>query len=430
MGVSVINDQDIRLVDAGNPLLAFLPQEQDFFAWGESLQYDPRRNWDRPFGKRPESHAFEIENMMIATERAINMSLNLHSLMIESLRRRDPRIAANRRRIATIAQLESKSLGNDLERMPWFAEGSSGAIVQGPTGVSKSHSIESFLRYFPQVVEHGPCEEYGWGGLKQLVYLVVPFPDEPSRRSLYKTILQAVDDALGTKYLEETKERATNGDLLLRVIKILTIHRCGLLILEEAQVRVLGTQSLGQEFVVTFLRLLNCGIPLVLIGNPMAFTNVMNFSQDLRRFSCAGVYNFEPVVDAYDPEWEKDLVPGIWGWTLFDEPDEIREGLNELLYERTGGVVDFLVRYRRESIIAAIRRGGTCVTAVDMEVAWRGPKMEPLHKLIDALVTNDMQAAAEFSDWPLSHMMRWSSEKKRRAAVRAQKMTAVESVPL
>ena len=181
---------------------------------------------------------------------------------------------------------------------------------------------------------------------------------------------------------------------------------------------------------MTFLRLLNCGIPLVLIGNPMAFTNVMNFSQDLRRFSCAGVYNFEPVVDAYDPEWEKDLVPGIWGWTLFDEPDEIREGLNELLYERTGGVVDFLVRYRRESIIAAIRRGGTCVTAVDMEVAWRGPKMEPLHKLIDALVTNDMQAAAEFSDWPLSHMMRWSSEKKRRAAVRAQKMTAVESVPL
>lgn len=410
--------RDLLDWDKGNVLLAGLLPERSFVEWGECLAYDPRRSWKRPFGPRQESHIKMMRHLFVPTEQSVSLACSLHSVIIDSLRRRDARLSANRRRIFEIAELDPSALGDELERMPWYAEGAEGAIVRGPTGCSKTHSYEAYCRHIPQVIEHGASQECGWENLKQLVWLRVFFPDDANRRSLYLAILDGVDKVLGTTYLLGVKDRIKNGPLLLKVIRILTIHRCGLLILDEAQVRNLGPMILGSEFVITFLRIMNSGVPMLLAGNPMAFENVLQFSQDLRRYTDGGIFDFAPIFDELVEEWKDDLVPFIWGWTIFDKKDQkIKGNLAQLLYRRTGGVPDFLSRYRRECLLNALRRGATRVEMEDLDAAYYARSYRPLHKLIDAYVVKDAELLINFKDQPILFLQDiWADERARRAA--------------
>lgn len=412
----MIDHSDQFSVDANNPLLASLPPERSFLEWGIALSYDPRDKWSKPYGKRPESHARIIRNLVVPTERLVTVAVNFQGALINSYRERDPRLPANRRRLYELAELKAnKKLDEDLTKLPWFAGGAPGSIIQGPTGVQKSHSVSAFLGQFPQVIEHGTNAECGWSSLKQIVYLQVAMPDDANRKSFYLAIVLEIDRHLGTNHAPAV-EKMTNGRALLEVLTLLSVYRCGLLVVEEAQMRNLASKVLGNEFVATFLRIMNCGVPLVLVGNPLAFENVLNFSQDTRRFSAEGIYDFAPVYAADDPEWLQDLVPGVWGWTIFDEKDAVPpDQLAPLLFKRTGGCADFLSRYRCECLINAIRRGASRVEARDVEDAYWSAKIKPLHGLATAYATHKIDLLSKYTDQPLDYLQGiWSYEKARR----------------
>lgn len=407
--------KDQFTVDASNPLLEKLPREMSFLEWGEMLHHDPRDRWRRPFGKRPESHARVIRNLVVPTERLITVAVNLQGALINSLRERDPRLAVNRRRAYELAEFKDFKLDDELSQLPWFSGDAPGAILRGPTGMSKSHSLGAFLGRLPRVVVHGANPECGWAALKQLVYLKVYMPDDANRKSFYMAVALGIDQELGTSHAQSLN-RMTNGRALLEVLTLLTIYRCGLLIVEEAQLRNMGPKVLGSEFVATFLRIMNCGVPLVLVGNPLAFTNVLSFSQDLRRFSAEGIYDFSSVYHYLDDEWTQDLVPAIWGWTLFDKPDETPGSeLFKYLYDRTGGRVDILSRYREACIVNALRRGASRVEKTDLEAGYQSPTLRSLHQLATAYANKDIDALSKFSDQPLQYLQEiWAGEKARR----------------
>ncbi|MDM7951446.1 ATP-binding protein [Hydrogenophaga sp.] len=413
---------DLFAWDVGNPLLVKLPEEKSFLEWGASLRYDPREKWRRSRQVPRESHFHTIEEVNIPTERSIRFSLSAYSMLLVSLRRRDPRLPQNRRRIYELAELNRERLGKELESMVWFSDGATGLILQGPTGCSKSHSLDAFLRLLPQVVEHGPNPDCGWMALKQLVYLKIPMPPDASRSTLLYTMVKEIDRLLETSYAADVAKRKTVGEKIVDVLQILMVHRCGMLILEEVQVRNVAPVVLGSDFVALFLRILNCGIPLVLVGNPIAFGHVLDFSQDLRRLTSAGMFNFGPVFDEEDPEWKSDLVPGIWSWTLLPKEDEYIPDLESLLYQRTGGAHDFLVKYRRESLIEAHRSGADSVSLAHMNAAFYSPSMIGLHKLIACYVNKDDALLSSISDQPVGYLAdMWARERARRVATADQK---------
>lgn len=407
--------RDLYEEDAGNPLLTGLPPEKTFSEWADSLYFKPRLETRE--GSRPplESHIKIIQTVNIPTGKSIELSLSLYTLLISSLRDRNPREAQNRRRIYELAGMRHKDFGDELERMPWFAESATGAVIMGPTGCSKSHSVNAMLRGIPQVIEHGVNEDCGWRALKQLVYLKVPMPADASRNGLLFNISAEIDRVLGTKYDEQIRKQATIERRLIDVLTILMQHRCGLLILEEVQARNVVPSVLGLEFATVFLRVLNCGIPLILIGNPISFAHLLNFSQDLRRLTAGGLFEFYPSYDEKDGTWVKDLVPEIWAWSIFAEPDELVENLPAVLYQRTGGVPDFLVKYRSECLVRALRSGSTKVTRQHMDEAHRSPAMKGLHKLIRGYVNKDLQVLSGFSDQPIAFLSeRWQEETEAR----------------
>lgn len=405
-------------LDDGNPLLAPLLPEKSFLEWADCLSFDPLGSTQQKGGKIAESHFQHIDQLFIPTRRAITLAMNLSAMMVASLRRRDPRVLANRKYLFQLATFADQVNSHNIDTLPWIGEGAAGAILRGPTGCAKTHSCDAFLRLLPQCVAHGPNKECGWESLKQLVYLRVPMPSDASRKGLLVNIVWKLDEALGTSYSEDVNARLTQEVLLVEVLKLLTVHRCGLLILEEVQERNVQAKVLGSEFANLFLKILNTGIPLVLVGNPLSFEHIMGFTQDRRRLTSAGLFDFMPAFDQFEEEWALDLVPGVWGWSLLSQADEVVPNLAQLLYERTGGIPALLGVYRRECMIEAFRAGSTHVTMAHMDAAYWSPSMASMHDLIETYRDKDLKGLAErYSDQPVAYLAEmWERERRQRAA--------------
>jgi len=410
--------------DDGNPLLALLPKERTFVEWAETLDYDPLETFSINSGQVLESHTRLIEQLNVPTELSITGTMSLYTMLIASLRRRDPRVVANRKQVFDSAAVDRWRVQEDLAALPWFAENASGSIWMGPPGCSKSHTLQAMLRLLPQVIEHGPNADCGWRYLKQLVYLVVPMPADSSRSGLLYAIADALDRVLGTSYKIEIKKSRTVEARLIDVLCWLSLHRCGVLVLEEVQTRNVAPAVLGRDFVNVFLRILNFGVPLVLIGNPLAFTHVLKHSQDVRRLTSGGMFRFAPAYDDKDPMWDKDLVPGVWRFNVLPEKDEPVEDLPGLLYKRTGGIPDILSTYRRECLVQAVRSGARRLRPAHLEAAWDSPVMQGFHRLVEANVQKDPKLLAEFEDQPVLYLQdHWREvvKKRRRAADEAKR---------
>ena len=414
---STAHQQHLFNADGGNPLLQPLLPERTFAQWAVDLYFDPLVNHSQSRSLLAESLIHSIDQLCIPTRKSITLALNFSGMMIASLRRRDPRIAAKRKYLFELPLFGDRVNARNLDQIPWVGEGAPGGIVRGPTGCSKTHSCDAFLRLLPQCVEHEKNADCGWEYLRQLVYLRVPMPADSSRKGLLINIVWKIDEALETSYARELTKQLTQEQLLVKVLTLLAVHRCGLLILEEVQDRNVASKALGSEFSTVFLKILNAGIPLVLVGNPMSFEHVMSFSQDRRRLTNAGLFDFTPAYDHTDDEWAMDLAPGVWGWTPLPVADEPIPNLEQLLYERTGGIPGLLSTYRREALIEAIRAGSESVTAKHVNAAFWSPSMAGMHELIDTYRRKDLKALAhKFTDQPVAYLSEtWERERQIRA---------------
>lgn len=405
-------------LDSGNPLLQKLPRELSLMEWGEKLFSDPRQNWEKPYPFPPlESHFEALRDLFIPTQVAIEIASAMHTMMLASLRARDPRIAENRKAIYRDSDTASgEEISQRLSKTLNFSNAARGMMIQGPTGNAKTHIIDNFVRHFPQTVRHGPNESYGWSMLHQLVYLQVEIPNDARESSLYHAIADALDVALGTRYGVEVRRRDVKvPDKLALILQWLRLHRCGLLILDELQDKQTSPVVLGKEFAGAFLKIMNAPIPLVVVGNPLAFEHIMDFTQDVGRLTTAGCFDMIPPFDSSDPSWALDLVPGIWGWTCFNEKDPKISGLEKILFERTGGVPKFLAIYRIASLKEALRAGATRVEKEHMDRAYFSREMTRLHPIVEAYVEKDAAKFENMRDQPVLFLKdAWALEDRRR----------------
>lgn len=347
----------------------------------------------------------EYKKIFIPTNQTVAIAIALQSLLFDGLAQRDPRQSKERRFIYEAGVLKGQNL-KDLEWWPAFA---GGMVIEGGTGTGKSQALDRYLSLLPQVIEHEEREECGWKSLKQLVWLKIHMPSDGHRGGLLMSGLVEIDRVLGTDYASRYKgPRWTIEKLLVVFLHLLAIHRCGLLVIEEAQEKNLSQGPFGNEFLTFFLRLLNWGVPTVLVGNPLAFTNLKSFSQDVDRFSEGGWFHLEPEMDPSSAVWTKDWIPGLWSPTLLDLPDEdyvpfsddpLDETLAGFIWRRTAGFPRYLCRLRREVQSFALRAEASQVTMAMVDHVYRtSPAMVTLHSRIEAFVKKDWRALCSFSD--------------------------------
>lgn len=399
----------------GNPLLAAIPEQMSIIELAKALRFRPITPANVQAIDLKDRHRLvgEYRKIFVPTTLTLSIARCLQQMLHEGLAQRDPHQASAKTFIYKGGQLK----GQEVSKLEWWPSFASGMVIEGITGTGKSQLMDRFLSLLPQVIEHGPNPECGWRSLKQLVWLKIHMPSDGSRGGFLKGAFLELDRVLGTDYtLQYASSRWTVEKNLVVFLHLLSVHRCGLLVIEEAQEKNLSQSAIGREFITFFLRLLNWGIPTVLMGNPLAFSKLREFSQDVDRFSEGGWFHFDPLMDPESEEWVADWLPSLWAPTLLDHADAdyvpvtgdpIDQTLAGFIWRRTAGVPRYVCRLRREVQDAALRAGTTQVTAAMVDEVYRtSEKMIAIHHRIDAFVRRDWRALQRFDDIPWDYFRR------------------------
>ncbi|MGG4053945.1 ATP-binding protein [Delftia tsuruhatensis] len=415
---------------SSNPLLEALPKQRSPLELAIALRFrhiTPGNVVNIEFKNR-QLLVDEYKKIFIPTTQSLSIAQSLQRMIYDGLAQRDPRQANARTFIYKSGQLK----GKELDKLEWWPSFASGMIIDGITGTGKSQLMDRFLSLIPQVIEHETTPECGWKSLKQLVWLKIHMPSDGTRGGLLQSAFLELDKVLDTDYARQySSTRWTVEKLLVVFLHILSVHRCGILIIEEAQEKNLSQSVFGRDFITFFLRLLNWGIPTVLIGNPLAFSKLRDFSQDVDRFSEGGWFHMHPLMDPNSEDWIEDWLPGLWSPTLLDQADAdylpvskdpMDQTLAGFIWRRTAGVPRYVCRLRREVQEVALRTGASQVTAAMVDEVYRtNEKMTALHQRIDAFVRRDWRALQRFDDIPWDYFRRlWNPLPEEKDEIHAQ----------
>jgi hypothetical protein len=341
----------------------------------------------------------DVSSLVAVTPTMLAGARALHNALFASLDRQNPLHPNTNRRIFSF----SSNLGNALQSLPWTPEFAGGLVFAGWTGTGKSRTVERFLELIPQVIVHEANPEYGWTAMRQLVWLKVHMPADGSKSGLVAEMMMQIDRSLGTDYSSQYLGRSwTVEKLLVAVIYILLVHRCGLVVIDESQAKNLSVASrFGAEFIQFFLRLLNAGMGVAVVGNPLAFDELRSSAQTEARLTEYGWFNFMPITDATSESWTTDVVKGVWKQAhLLDEPDEEFEGLPMLLLEQTGGVLRYVARLRRVTLALGLRTKAPRVTEKLILMAANSPEMAGIRGQATILAQRDLAGLARWRDLP------------------------------
>lgn len=395
-----------------NPLTQALQRYDDDLSLARALRRNPFK------GGMPADISYErrlrlvdeVVSLVTVTPSMLAGARGLHNALFSSLDRQNPLNPNERRRIFSF----SDSVGRPLKDLEWAPEFSGGLVFAGWTGNGKSRTVERFLELVPQVVCHEENQACGWTKLRQLVWLKVHMPSDGSRGGLMVEMLKQIDRVLNTDYSKQYVGRGwTIEKLLVVVIYILLVHRCGLVVIEECQESNLSVRSrFGADFVQFFLRLLNAGMGVAVLGNPLAFDELRSSAQTEARLTEYGWFDFMPITDPTSDDWTKDVMAGVWkAAQLLNERDEEFEGLAQLVFEKTGGVLRYVARLRRVTLALGLKTKATRVTKELILSAAESPEMSGVQGQINALARRDFEAFARWDDLPTGWLRQaWSSD--------------------
>jgi hypothetical protein len=301
-----------------NPFIEALPPYLSPEEMSRSFRWYPLAA--RPWRQLPPSRREPIlefaSQHLVPTDIVIPVAMAIQQLIRRSLVQRNPLYAGEQRRCNMIGVAQSISKIMSTPRLD-----AAGSTLEGMTGMGKTCITSRTLQLVApkQVIDHGRSHACGWEQLVQVVWLYVDHPSNGTRGALLKRILVSIDEVLGSDYSDQYM-RVTNIDALLtQVCKILSLHRVALLVIDEKQERNFQDSPWSLEFVLFYLSLMNLGIAVLLIGNPLAFEHLRAFSQVVRRFSTGGMHRLNPAPSRHEPWWSEDLVPRMRKFSLVDE---------------------------------------------------------------------------------------------------------------
>jgi hypothetical protein len=359
------------------------------------------------------------KQLFVPTTMAQDIAAALQVLHREGYIGRNPHNPEVRRKIFEIANSADKDLSEQAE----FFNHASGIIMAGITGVGKSTILDRYLSLLPcQVREYGAGEIPGFTAFKQVVYVKVSMSGDGSRGGFLLGLLSEVDKLLHTDFYEQySRGRILIDTLLVKVGVILSTHYCGMLIVEEIQPGNFSGSQHMDEIAKFFLRLLNFGIPVVLVGNPLGFTKLKPHTQVTRRLTNGGSFKLHPSVGAGDFDWDELMVRHVWEFDVMPEPTPLDSAIRAKLFERSGGIYDFLVRLRAESQRIALRQRKKAAGIEHIEAAYWGATFVENHNLIRGFATKNIELLEECTDIPVEYYASlWAAESKAKAEAEAK----------
>jgi hypothetical protein len=327
--------------NVANPLTDHLPKVPRLEDVVQLMTNDPLNGLDvSKLSFLEQDELLVMEKMPLRpTIQSMRTGFTIRGMTTGSLRLRNPTSPEGRTLVDKLIDV------GQSEGLKYFSApqpGSSTLLILGGTGTSKTVTVKQALKLLgPQVIRHQPNEAALWLASTQLVYLFVGMSHDGSRGGLLTGILLAIDRALQTNYaIDMPKKFKTIERLSGAVISLMHSLHLGVLIVDECQLRNLVTSDQADLMQLFLLNLMNSGIPLVLVGNPFAFTWMADLSQDARRLTERPPEFFHPcgaMGTTDEDDWD-DVFDGVSSYYVLHSPVQKKKECSSILKQCSGGV--------------------------------------------------------------------------------------------
>lgn len=374
----------------------------------ERLQFSPLDGMDIKRMSKEARHDLldrMQHELFVPSLTAIDITSRLYRMIRKGYLSRDPTRVQTRATSMVISRLA----GAEMRNVPWLPNFAHGMRVVGITGLGKTYEARRAIEQLPHRIEHGRCEVADWTHFYQAPYLYVGMSHDGSLGGLLLQILVALDAAIYTDYSSQHRITSlSNEKLAVQVGIILANHAVGVLIIDEIQLSNFNDGARGTLARTFFLRLLNFGIPILLIGNPLGMQVLNSFSQDVRRLGSSGTVEMHPI-EVNHPNYVKVLAPAFWSYNVLPSPPSIQDPLGDILFRYCGGIRDYACRVLCAAQRIALDLDETSISQEHLDLAFNGPDFSDEDRaIVHAFNTKDAELLSPFEDIPWeAYLTRW-----------------------
>ncbi len=284
------------------------------------------------------------------------------------------------------------------ERLNYIRSTADSLSIIGISGIGKTTAIERLLLMYPQVIKH---EEYKGQPFNrtQIVWLKIDCPYDGSLSTLCKSFFKAIDDLLGTRYLEKYGylNRVTST-MLLHMTSLASMYGIGVLVIDEIQ-HLLHSKNEQEEMLNFFVTLSNTvGIPTVLIGTSKAQKLFKGNFRQARRAASDGAIIWDRM-DENSEEWEFFLET-LWELQCLKTHSELTEETKKAFYYECQGITAVAVNLfilAQERVLFDEDNPAEIITPQVLKKTAR-EDMQTIQPMMTAIRTNNFADMMKYED--------------------------------
>ncbi|OBR92964.1 transposon Tn7 transposition protein TnsC [Clostridium ragsdalei P11] len=284
-------------------------------------------------------------------------------------------------------------------RMSYIRTTADSISIIGISGIGKTTAIERLLLMYPQIIKH---EEYKgkYFSRTQIVWLKIDCPYDGSLATLCKSFFKAIDDLLGTRYLEKFgyTTRVTSS-MLLHMTTLASMYGIGVLVIDEIQ-QLLNAKNDMEDMLNFFVTLSNTvGIPTVLIGTSKAQQIFKGNFRQTRRAASDGSVMWDRM-EKESPEWEFFLET-LWDFQALKENAPLTPDIKDAFYDNCQGITAVAVNLFILAQERALSEGKEKITAKLLRATAK-EDLAMLQPMIKALRDNNQFEIMRYEDISLN----------------------------
>jgi hypothetical protein len=284
------------------------------------------------------------------------------------------------------------------ERLNYIRSTADSLSIIGISGIGKTTAIERLLLMYPQVIKHETYEGQPFNRT-QIVWLKIDCPYDGSLSTLCKSFFKAIDNLLGTRYLEKYGylNRVTST-MLLHMTSLASMYGIGVLVIDEIQ-HLLHSKNDQEEMLNFFVTLSNTvGIPTVLIGTSKAQQLFKGNFRQARRAASDGAIIWDRM-DGDSEEWEFFLET-LWELQCLKTRSELTEDVKKTFFEECQGItsvaVNLFILAQERALFDESNKEERITPRVLKKTAKEDMKI--IQPMLNAIRTNDLKSMYKYED--------------------------------
>ncbi|WP_338838361.1 ATP-binding protein [Kurthia gibsonii] len=284
------------------------------------------------------------------------------------------------------------------DRLNYIRSTADSLSIIGISGIGKTTAIERLLLMYPQVIKHDIYKGQPFNRT-QIVWLKIDCPYDGSLSTLCKSFLKAIDDLLGTRYLEKFGylNRVTST-MLLHMTSLASMYGIGVLVIDEIQ-HLLHAKNDQEEMLNFFVTLSNTvGIPTVLIGTSKAQQLFKGNFRQARRAASDGAIIWDRM-DEESEEWEFFLET-LWKLQCLKTRSELTEDVKKTFYDECQGITSVAVNLfilAQERVLFDEQNEEEILTSKVIKKTAK-EDMKIIQPMLKAIRNNDFTAMYKYED--------------------------------